>query len=264
MKYALIGTNINYSISPRIYEYWFKENLLSASYELIDIEYLNFNILKNILDNGYNGLNLTQPFKETLINSDLDIYVDSVVKKINTINTISYKNQIISAYNTDYDGFLQSLNYLNIDLKDKNIFIIGFGSTGKLIYYCLKNLSKNIVIYNRNVDKLSSLDDTNFYKNYKGDIDILINATSVSLEILFNNSDIKSFVKDKNILCVYDVNYRFNNTIILQYMKNKNIKLINGIYMLILQANKNFNIWFDKNILLSKNKIEKLIKELSI
>ena len=67
-KYLVIGNPINHSLSPKLHNYWLKENNIDAVY---DKKKLDENELKNILsevkEEKINGINVTVPFKKAVI-----------------------------------------------------------------------------------------------------------------------------------------------------------------------------------------------------
>ena len=64
-KYLVIGNPIEHSLSPKLHNYWLKENKIEATY---DKEKLNKEDLQNIIfqvkEKKINGLNITVPFKK--------------------------------------------------------------------------------------------------------------------------------------------------------------------------------------------------------
>ena len=67
-KYLVIGNPIEHSLSPRVHNFWFKENNIKAIYEK---KKLDNNGLKDlVLDlrkKKINGVNVTIPFKKEII-----------------------------------------------------------------------------------------------------------------------------------------------------------------------------------------------------
>ena len=71
-KYLVIGNPIEHSLSPKLHNYWLKENNIEAIY---DKKKLNENELKSIIsevkDEKINGINVTVPFKKMVV-AELD------------------------------------------------------------------------------------------------------------------------------------------------------------------------------------------------
>jgi len=64
-KYLVVGSPINHSLSPKLHNYWIKNNNIDAIYEKqkideADLKNLIFEIKKKRID----GANVTVPFKK--------------------------------------------------------------------------------------------------------------------------------------------------------------------------------------------------------
>ena len=66
-KYLVIGNPIDHSLSPKLHNYWFKENKVNAKYDKkkTNDEDLEF-IISEIKEKKLNGINVTIPFKKKL------------------------------------------------------------------------------------------------------------------------------------------------------------------------------------------------------
>jgi shikimate dehydrogenase len=252
-KYGLIGKDIQYSLSPLIYNYWFNLYGINASYDLIDVSEISINLINNLKNQHYLGFNITQPYKQDILG-----YVSHLSKEVNEIkscNLIIYKDSILEAYNSDYIGLLDSFKYFNLDLKNKNILILGAGGTTNALIYSLILLNiDNITILNRDLLKIKDL--SNIFKqikinDFKKDekFDIIFNSTSISFIEAINFFNLKNIIDANTIF--YDMSYTNKKLI-----KNKNY--INGLFMLLFQARYNFNAWFNINPLVDNKLIEKI------
>ena len=66
-KYFVIGNPIDHSLSPKLQNWWLKENNIDAKYDKIklkDHEIKNF--IQDIKEQKINGCNVTVPFKKKL------------------------------------------------------------------------------------------------------------------------------------------------------------------------------------------------------
>lgn len=229
-NYGLIGSNISYSLSPKIYEYWFNRYNISEKYSLIDI---NKDELNSDLLNEYKGLNVTKPYKQNIIS--LLSFLSDEVKYVKAVNLVLNKEGKFYGYNTDYLGLLDSYKYYNLDFNNKTILILGAGGASRALLYSLKNYNCNIYIYNRTKEKISNLicdfKDLNIQEHQDNiNYDAIFNATSINLNEILINLNMKKY---DNII-YYDLNYYYNN----------DNSIIDGLYMLIAQAKHNFYKFF--------------------
>ena len=136
-KYFVIGNPINHSLSPQIHNHWLRQNKINATY---DKEKLNDEELENWIsrfkNNEINGLNITVPFKKKIIPflDKLSLEAEST----QSVNTICLKDNILTGYNTDIDGFASSIKALKYDVSGKKIFILGAGGVVPSIIFALK------------------------------------------------------------------------------------------------------------------------------
>ena len=85
-NYFVVGNSVSTSLSPTIFNYWFKKYKIKASYGYIEIKNKNFTkeITKVIKNKETKGLNITIPYKKQII-KHTDI-LDKHSKKINAVN----------------------------------------------------------------------------------------------------------------------------------------------------------------------------------
>ena len=68
-KAYVVGTNVEKSLSPLIFNYWFKKYKINASYDFKAIKEKDFNeeIKKVLKEKNLCGLNIPIPFKEKIL-----------------------------------------------------------------------------------------------------------------------------------------------------------------------------------------------------
>ena len=245
-KYLVIGNPIEHSLSPKLHNYWIKKNKIDAIYDkkLInesDIEDLIFEVKKE----NINGINVTVPFKQKAIP-----FVDKLTSEANesqSINTIYKENNKIIGHNTDMAGFELGLRYVNYNVKDKKILILGAGGVVSSIILVLKKMgASKIILSNRTKKKAEDLKKTFSYLEIIDwgqtlEFDMIINATSLGLK---NNDEIKLNYSDIGInKFFYDVIYNPKQTIFLKRAKMFGHKAENGKMMFLYQAHQAFTIW---------------------
>ena len=132
MKFGLLGEKLGHSYSPIIHNYVFEKLNINATYELIETPVEGLKHYINELRNGvYNGFNVTIPYKKTIM-SLLD-EIDDKALKIGSVNTIYVKDKKVIGTNTDYDGFLKTLEYYNILVNGKTQKVSYKVSSGDVI-----------------------------------------------------------------------------------------------------------------------------------
>ena len=245
-KYLVIGNPIEHSLSPKLHNYWIKNNNINAIYEKQKLDEGDIeNLISKVKEKKLNGINVTVPFKKAVIP-----YLDSLSLEADatqSVNTIYLDNGEVVGHNTDISGFELGIKNLKFEATGKNFFILGAGGVVPSIIFALNKMKvSGITISNRTRDRAESL--KNFFKKLKivdwGEIpefDMVINATSVGL-----NKDDQinlDFSKVGNNKFFYDVIYNSKETNFLKVGKEMGNETENGKLMFIYQALTAFKVW---------------------
>lgn len=237
--YGLLGKNISYSFSKNYFGEKFEK-------EQLDNKYINFDLptiseFENIIKNpDIKGINVTIPYKQQVLQY-LD-EIDNVAKEIGAVNVIKInKNGTLKGFNSDYYGFKNSLLPL-LKPHHKKALILGTGGASKAIAYALQSLGIQYNFVSRNPDngELTYKDlDEDIIRAYK----IIINCTPLGTHPdVQNYPDIPyDHLTDSHIL--YDLIYNPSETTFMKKGKDKGSTIINGLQMLVLQAEKSWEIW---------------------
>jgi len=259
-KYLVIGNPISHSLSPLIHNYWMKKHrLLDSTYEKKKVEKKDLiNIVEQMRKGEISGVNITVPFKKEIIE-----FLDQVkgdAQTAQSVNTLVKEGNKVCGYNTDVEGFRDSLLDDLIEFKDKKIFILGAGGVASSILEAFVDTANKIYISNRTKKKAKelkkigdlSLDLLNKNKNIIEVIDwgkipeicdIVVNTTSVGLIKDENfNLDFSKYEKRKNIL-FYDLIYNPKETSFLKDARLRGNKTMNGKMMFLYQAMYSFQKW---------------------
>lgn len=249
--YGLLGKNISYSFSPILHKEIFKYLGLEEdkiSYKLFDIEENKIKkLIKKIRENQIQGINITIPYKEKVID-----FLDEISKKakdIGAVNTIYKKDNKLIGENTDYFGFLETLKKLKVDIKKENIAILGSGGAAKAVLQVVKDLGAIPYIVSRDEErakqKFQDVEIINYEKLKGLTGKILINCTPLGNK---NHPDISPVSKEISLKWEYgiDLNYVPKISLFLSYFKEE--KRMNGLYMLVAQGIKSEEFWQNKNM----------------
>ena len=245
-KYFVIGNPIEHSLSPKLHNHWIKENKINATYDKKQLNESNIEeIIGEVKKGKINGINVTVPFKKSVI-PFLD-QLTPLAKEVQSVNTIFKKDNKVVGDNTDIGGFEKSLKYINYDIKNKNVFILGAGGVVPSIILALKRLgAAKIILSNRTKEKTDDLK-----KKYTDleiidwgetpDFDMIINATSLGLK---KNDQIKlNYAEIGTNKLFYDIIYNPNKTKFLSKANQFGNQIENGKMMFIYQAQLAFKIW---------------------
>lgn len=257
-KAAVIGFPIGHSWSPIIHNYWLREYNLVGQYEKIEVKPADLKtFIVDKKNNGdFAGLNITIPHKESV--AKICDQLSENAKKLQAVNLITFKNNIVNGYNTDGDGFIESLKetFPEIDISKLEIAIFGAGGAAKSIALSLSEQKpKKISIFNRNLDRAVELVKNlkifaeplhvSELKNSDRSYGLLINATPLGMTGV-KSEETFDFENIKGLNFFADVVYNPEKTKNMYLAEKQNIKIMGGLGMLLYQAVPAFETFYGK------------------
>lgn len=253
MKAGVIGHPVSHSKSPLIHQYWMREHSITGSYEAIDIHPDNLQDgVKKLIDQGYDGFNVTVPHKTNII--DLCDDIDDSAKNIAAVNTVVIKDGTLYGMNTDAFGFILNVKQAipEITFKEKNVSILGAGGAARSVIYALLGLGvSRINLTNRTLSAAEDLKKMapdiihvvgwDQRSDIARDADLLVNTTSLGM------SGKPPLEMDLGLLpieaVVTDIVYAPLMTDLLKNAQSRGNKTVTGIGMLLHQARPAFKAW---------------------
>ena len=244
-KYLVIGNPISHSLSPKLHNFWLKQNNIDATYDKIKLEEDGIKeFIQDIKKQKIAGCNVTVPFKKKVIP-----FLDTLsfeAEKTQSVNTIVFEKGNLIGHNTDIAGFDKAIKALNFNMKNKRILILGAGGVVSSMIFALKGMDVlEITISNRTKQKAENLKI--LFKNLNvlewgnlSEFDVVINATSLGLNNEKINLNFSNSGKNK---LFYDVIYNPTETNFLKVGKDLGNKTENGESMFIYQASEAFKLW---------------------
>ncbi len=240
-KLGLIGYPLTHSFSKKYFqEKFFRENLHSYTYQLYPIE--NIYQFPQLLaqEPELIGLNVTIPYKEQILPFLDEIHENA--QKIGAINTIAIQNGKKIGYNTDYEGFLISLQNWIGHQKPSKALVLGTGGASKAVQAVLEHLQILFQVVSRN-KKATFLCYSELSCQIIESSQLIINTTPLGM---YPYTDTYppipyQYISEKHFL--YDLVYNPEQTLFLQKGQTRGAKTKNGLEMLYLQAEAAWNIW---------------------
>jgi len=194
----------------------------------------------------FEGLSVTMPFKESIM-AEMD-EIEETAKKIGAVNTVVRDGKSWKGYNTDCMGALQALEK-HVDLKNKNVLIVGAGGTAKAIGYGVYEKGAKITVtYNRDKEKgirlgselkakVVSIQDVD-----KEEIDVLINCSPVGMSPNLEETPVPSRCLRKGMI-VFDSVYNPIETRLIREARVSGCVTISGVELFVNQAVGQFELW---------------------
>ena len=222
MKFGLLGRTLGHSFSPRIHS-----ALGNTNYELFERE--PSQLQEFFADPELQGINITIPYKVNALEA-CDV-VDPRAERIGCVNTMVRKDGKWHGYNTDYDGFVFTLQHAGIDVASKECIILGDGASSATVHVALEDLgAKNIVHLSRKTAPFYG-DAPNYYETAQ----IIINCTPIGMypHNPANLIDITQFSKLEGVV---DLIYNPRRTILLLQAEMMEIPHCDGLPFLVAQG----------------------------
>lgn len=269
-KFIVIGNPIKHSLSPFLHNYWFKKNNLNCAYKKLIIKHSGIkNILNKVRRKEIEGLNVTIPFKGSVIRY-LNILKGDALKTL-SVNTVYLEKSKLVGDNTDVYGFSNGV-LKKVKTRIKVAGIIGAGGvTSSIILSLIRRGVKKIYITNRTFSKLKIFKRSfkniikpvkwNNYPEVFGKVQILINVTSLGM-IGYKDLKFDFGIFNKKINVV-DVVYNPENTRFLKDAKKYGHKTFTGLGMFIYQAQRAFYIWNKRMPKITNDIYKKLRKKIN-
>ncbi|NNC82566.1 MAG: shikimate dehydrogenase [Flavobacteriales bacterium] len=236
-KYGLIGRNLEYSFSPTFFNSAFEQAGMACIYDLIDVASLEE--LDDTLLKGYAGLNVTIPYKESILQRMDELSPEA--EAIGAVNCIQMIEDRLVGHNTDIIGFRDSLRPILKSTHHKAL-ILGTGGASKAIAYVLQNMGIEFLKVSRNPEKgdVTYKDLNDKALRY---FPLIINTTPSGT---FPNVEDAPPIPFEHLgpwNLVYDLIYNPEETLLLSKAKECGALTINGQRMLEGQAIASWKIW---------------------
>lgn len=248
---GVIGWPVSHSKSPLIHNYWCKQHGINAVYLPLPVQPQALpTVIPALAQMGCVGVNLTIPHKELVL--PLVHELDAFAKKIGAVNTLVVKANALRGYNTDAYGFWQNIIIQHPDIKCKKAFVVGAGGAARAVVAALDDAGfDSIYVMNRTFDKAEALRHVSPKveavewmpaANELDGCDLLVNTTSLGmagqppLEIALGKLAPDAVVND--------IVYVPLHTPLLKSAELLGLHPVDGVGMLLYQAQKAFELWF--------------------
>ena len=271
---AVIAKPIKHSISPFIHNMAYALTDTNAVYLAFEVDRKNLEqAVENIRLHQMLGANISMPYKQEVI-TYLD-ELDESALLIGAVNTVVNQNGRLIGYNTDGFGFFRSLS--NFHIKGKNLTILGAGGAASAIIgqamldgvgkVCVFDLRDRLAGHQERMGQMSrrlghpiqllAVEDLVALTDAVNQSDLFISATGLGMDgkSLPIPSD---FVFPKGLL-VADMTYCPAETPFLRLAREQGLQTVNGLGMLLYQAEKAFELMTGKNM--PSEKIKKALLE---
>ena len=240
--FGLIGFPLGHSFSKKYFSEKFRsENITDSRYELFELEMVS-EITGVFSKPGLRGLNVTIPYKEQ-VQPYLDNLDDSAVK-IGAVNVIRIEEDgQKTGYNSDYYGFLNALTGWLPNTRGMKALVLGTGGSSHAVCAVLKDLKINFQMVSRSADKGITYDQLKKDRKYIQEHRLIINTTPLGMSPNTASCPDLPFDWLTPDHRLFDLVYNPEETTFMKRGKESGAESKNGYEMLVLQAEKSWEIW---------------------
>jgi len=266
-SFGLLGYPLGHSLSPKIHAAALNAHNLQGEYKLFPIkDEADLPGLIDLLREGrLHGLNVTIPYKSTLINFLDDL--TPTARSIGAVNTISRQRNHLIGENTDAGGFLADLGRLDwfpdTDQR-RHALLLGAGGSARAVAYALGKRGWQLTVAARRLEQAEQLVrslsgvksgeraqllaecipfDREALSAVQHTPDLIINTTPLGMSPY---DDVSPWPGDLAIppqAAVYDLVYNPFDTQFTRNAGAAGLRAASGIGMLVEQAALSFEIW---------------------
>ncbi|MBK8564747.1 MAG: shikimate dehydrogenase [Saprospiraceae bacterium] len=241
--FGIIGYPLSHSFSPGFFAKKFsKEGLDNCRYDAFPLP--SIDLLPQLLTNNPNleGLNVTIPYKSAVIP-----YLDSMsdeAQAIGAVNVLKIKDGKLIGHNSDVFGFEHSLrNFLPDPVQEKlHALVLGTGGASKAVQFVLRKMDLPFLLVSRNFSA-ESIDYESVTEEVMQSHQLVINTTPLGMSPIVDTCPLLPYQQLTPSHHLYDLVYNPEKTKFLALGESNGSKILNGLPMLYLQAEKAWEIW---------------------
>lgn len=239
MKYGLLGYPLGHSLSAEIHRMLFSlagnpEN----QYDLYAKE--TAEDFSDVL--SLDGFNVTIPYKTTIIRHLSQ--ADEKVTLYHACNTVVRQGRRLYGYNTDVNGFWETLHFHHQNLKGKKVLVTGFGGVSKMMVTESILNGAEVSVLLRNPEKTANTQKE--IREITGQTIPVLTEPEENYEILLQGTPAGMHPKPiaspvslyslRNISFAFDTIYNPVSTVLTNAVNFSGGTGVNGLCMLVYQA----------------------------
>jgi len=199
--------------------------------------------LRGLATAGFVGFNVTIPHKQAVIPYLDDLTVQA--RQIGAVNTIRWAQGRLEGYNTDCYGFDYTLREFLGQDDIPPALVLGTGGASKAVVYVLEQELeiREYYVVSRNPVGARQLSYGELDVMDLGQFPLIINTTPIGMYPDVDAAPIFPYDRIGPEHFVYDLIYNPAETVFLARCKAQGARTLNGMPMLVGQAEKAWEIW---------------------
>jgi 3-dehydroquinate dehydratase/shikimate dehydrogenase len=267
--FGVIGDPVGHSLSPLVHNMAFRQLGINAVYVPFRVPRPEMaESLKAFMNIPVQGYSVTIPHKEEA--AELAKHKEESVTRTRAANTLLRSGDDLSAYNTDYQGVIDTLrsylptSFANPDaeppkgivttlpeppsLNSKVVLVLGAGGIARSVAHALRAEGALVSITNRTTERAAALAEEiggrhiEWQGRHSVLCDVVINCTSVGMHPDVDEAPLHpSFLKPG--LVVFDTVYTPETTLLVKEARSRGCHVITGVELFVRQAAQQFKLF---------------------
>lgn len=240
--FGLIGYPLGHSFSLQYFtEKFQREGLTDCRFELFPLHSIKaFPALLQAHPN-LRGLAVTIPYKEQVMHYLSRI--DEEAGTVGAVNCIKIRGHETVGYNTDILGFEQSLRPL-LKPHHSQALVLGSGGASKAVQYVLRKLHIPFLVASRNKGhQRNHVQYGEITRELVSSHTLIVNATPLGMMPAVDTYPDIPYESIGHAHLLYDLVYKPPMTAFLRKGEERGATIVNGMDMLLIQAEANWKIW---------------------
>jgi shikimate dehydrogenase len=248
--FGLIGDPVAHSASPAMHTAAYEACGMQARYVTFTPDAMALEeALRGASALGMRGLNVTIPFKQTVLRW---VDADSIATRVGAVNTITLDGWPPQATNTDVAGVERALSHHDVDPAGMSAVVLGAGGAARAAVSALVDAGAEVHIANRTAARAEALAAELGAESAGGletadritDADLLLQMTSVGMQ--GETSPVDQGLLHPELV-VFDAVYSPRETPLLKAASAVGATTIEGTWMLLYQGVAAFERWTDRD-----------------
>lgn len=153
-RFAVIGSPISHSRSPKIHRAAYEVLGMDWSYEAFDVSESEFEAFLNRLDSQWRGLSVTMPLKRLAYQHSFEH--DEYASQTGVVNTLLRAEAGWSGFNTDVAGAIAVIRAMKLPVQESAV-VLGAGATALSVLVALDHLGfTRVTVCARRAEQLAA------------------------------------------------------------------------------------------------------------
>ncbi len=238
LRGAILGSPVTHSLSPLLHSQAFEYLGIKGSYERHEVSEEGLLDFFSHRSEEFDYLSLTMPLKEVAL--QLPVSIDTTATRIQSSNTLYFRNNIWNLTSTDGSGFIAALKNAGHNEFEK-VLVLGAGGTARAVVGSLDGIAKNVSVFGRTSTRREVLESSVAQSSFEylrwsdspefWQYDLVVNTTPAGAADLLADSlhsgDAKLF---------FDVIYKPWPTVLGSRWSDAGGEVINGLELLLYQG----------------------------